>query len=177
MLSAGRAGVLGATQSARRCSSRFQAERSLAVGAGPEEAAAAIPPFGHSVPAGSGRADSGDAAAIADFRKRTWNRSRMRTKLGVACWTRSSGCIRLVNAGCLLGWVKRWLEIAVVEDDGNGGHHRTNRVRRERKWTPQGAPISPLVSSIHMRRFTLGGRRWATLGGSTRKSSIAWTTS
>ena len=101
----------------------------------------------------------------------------MRSELGVACWTRSSACIRLVNAGCLLGWVKRWLEMAVVEDDGNGGQRCTNRVRRERKGTPHRAPISPLLSSIHMRRFILGGRRWATLGGSTRKSSTAWTTS
>ena len=89
----------------------------------------------------------------------------MRTELGVACWTRSSACIRLVNARCLLGWVKRWLEIAVVEDDGNGGQRCTNRARRERKGTPQRAPISPLLSSIHRHRFILG---WKTLGHARR---------
>ena len=89
----------------------------------------------------------------------------MRAELGVACWTRSSACIRLVNAGCLLGWVKRWLEVAVVEDDGKCGQRRTNRWRRERKATPQGAPIAPLLSSIHMRRFILG---WKTLGHARR---------
>lgn len=64
-----------------------------------------------------------------------------------------------------------------MEDDGTGGQRCTNRVRRERKGAPHRAPISPLLSSIHMRRFILGGRRRATLGGSTRESSTAWTTS
>ena len=47
------------------------------------------------------------------------------------------------------------------EDDGRGGRRRTNRARRERKGTPQGAPISPLFSNIYMRRFILG---WKVLG-------------
>ena len=51
--------------------------------------------------------------------------------------------------------------MAVEEDDGQGGKRRTNRARRERKGTPQGAPISPLLSNIYMRRFMLG---WKTLG-------------
>ena len=56
----------------------------------------------------------------------------------------------------MLGWVKAWLEMAVEEDDGKGGTRRTNRARRERKGTPQGAPISPLLSNLYMRRFILG---------------------
>ena len=63
---------------------------------------------------------------------------------------------RRVSDGRLLGWVKAWLEMAVEEDDGRGGRRRTNRARRERKGTPQGAPISPLFSNIYMRRFILG---------------------
>ena len=68
---------------------------------------------------------------------------------------------RRVSDGRMLGWVRRWLEMAVAEDDGKGGKRRTNRARRERKGTPQGAPISPLLSNIYMRRFLLG---WKVLG-------------
>ena len=68
---------------------------------------------------------------------------------------------RRVSDGRMLGWIKRWLEMAVVEEDGKGGKRRTNRARRERKGTPQGAPISPLFSNIYMRRFLLG---WKLLG-------------
>ena len=63
---------------------------------------------------------------------------------------------RRVSDGRLLGLIKAWLEAPVEEDDGEGGRHRTNRARRERKGTPQGSPASPLLSSIYMRRFILG---------------------
>ena len=68
---------------------------------------------------------------------------------------------RRVSDGRLLGWIKAWLEMPLEEDDGTGGKRRTNRARRERKGTPQGAPISPLISNIYMRRFILG---WKVLG-------------
>ena len=68
---------------------------------------------------------------------------------------------RRVSDGRLLGWVKAWLEMVVEQDDGHGGRRRTNRARRERKGTPQGSPISPLLSNIYMRRFILG---WKVLG-------------
>ena len=63
---------------------------------------------------------------------------------------------RRLSDGRMLGWIKAWLEMAVEEDDGEGGTRRTNRARRERKGTPQGAPISPLLSNLYMRRFILG---------------------
>ena len=68
---------------------------------------------------------------------------------------------RRVSDGRVLGWIKAWLEMAVEEDDGQGGRRRTNRARRERRGTPQGSPISPLFSNIYMRRFIVG---WKALG-------------
>ena len=68
---------------------------------------------------------------------------------------------RRVSDGRMLGLIKAWLEMPVEEDDGEGGKRRTNRARKERKGTPQGSPISPLLSNLYMRRFILG---WNTLG-------------
>ena len=72
---------------------------------------------------------------------------------------------RRVSDGRMLWLIKAWLEMPVVEEDGDGGTRRTNRARRERKGTRQGAPISPLLSNIYMRRFTLG---WKALGHARR---------
>ena len=77
---------------------------------------------------------------------------------------------RRVSDGRLLGWIKAWLEMPVEEDDGTGGKRRTNRARRERKGTPQGAPISPLFSNIYMRRFILGWKVLAMPGALVRRS-------
>ena len=68
---------------------------------------------------------------------------------------------RRVSDGRMLGLIKAWLEMPVEEDNGKGGKRRTNRARRERKGTPQGAPISPCLSNLYMRRFILG---WKALG-------------
>ena len=68
---------------------------------------------------------------------------------------------RRISDGRMLGLIKAWLEMPVEEDDGKGGKRRTNRARKERKGTPQGSPISPLLSNVYMRRFVLG---WKTLG-------------
>jgi len=72
---------------------------------------------------------------------------------------------RRVSDGRMLGLIKAWLEMPVEEDDGKGGKRRTNRARRERKGTPQGAPISPTLSNRYMRRFILG---WKVLGHARR---------
>ena len=93
---------------------------------------------------------------------------------------------RRVSDGKVLGLIKAWLEMAVEEDDGKGGKRRTNRARRERKGTPQGSPISPLLSErSHIRcsvTSTCGasywvGSDWVTLGASVRRSSAMPTTS
>ena len=75
---------------------------------------------------------------------------------------------RRISDGRMLGLIKAWLEMPVEEDDGEGGKRRTNRARRERKGTPQGSPISPLLSNIYMRRFILG---WKALGYARRYRS------
>ena len=77
---------------------------------------------------------------------------------------------RRVSDGRMLGWIKAWLEMAVEEDDGEGGTRRSNRARRERKGTPQGAPVSSLFSNLYLRRFVLGWKCWVTPGASTQRS-------
>ncbi len=66
---------------------------------------------------------------------------------------------RRVSDRQLLALIKQWLVVAVEEDDGRGGRRRTNRARRERRGIPQGAPISPLLSNLYMRRLVLGWKR------------------
>ena len=58
----------------------------------------------------------------------------------------------------MLALLKQWLQMPVEESDGRGGQRRSNPARREQRGTPQGAPISPLLSNLYMRRFVLGGK-------------------
>ena len=73
---------------------------------------------------------------------------------------------RRVVDGAMLHLIKMWLEAPVEETDERGNKHRTTRNRDEGRGTPQGAPISPLLSNLYMRRFVLG---WKTAG--TREAS------
>jgi RNA-directed DNA polymerase len=61
----------------------------------------------------------------------------------------------------LLHLLKQWLQMAVEETDERGCKQRTTRNKDEGKGTPQGAPISPLLANLYMRRFVLG---WKELG-------------
>jgi group II intron reverse transcriptase/maturase len=68
---------------------------------------------------------------------------------------------RRVVDGAMLHLIKMWLEGPVEETDERGNRHRSTRNRDEERGTPQGAPISPMLSNLYMRRFVLG---WKKLG-------------
>ena len=68
---------------------------------------------------------------------------------------------RRVSDKAMLHLIKEWLEAPVEETNERGNHQRTTRNRDKKRGTPQGAPISPLLSNLYMRRFVLG---WKTLG-------------
>src|SRR5215469_6719842 len=68
---------------------------------------------------------------------------------------------RRVVDGAMLHLIKMWLQAPVEETDEHGRKHRSTRNRDEGRGTPQGAPISPLLSNLYMRRFVLG---WKQLG-------------
>jgi len=68
---------------------------------------------------------------------------------------------RRVSDTALMHLVKMWLVAPVEEKDARGHVHRTTRNKDTGRGTPQGAPISPLLANLYMRRFVLG---WKTLG-------------
>ena len=68
---------------------------------------------------------------------------------------------RRISDGRMLRLIKMWLEAPVEESDGKGNRRRTTRNKDQGMGTPQGAPISPLLSNIYMRRFVKG---WKTGG-------------
>jgi group II intron reverse transcriptase/maturase len=68
---------------------------------------------------------------------------------------------RRISDRHMLHLIKMWLIVPVEETDERGRKRRTTRNKDERRGTPQGAPISPLLSNLYMRRFVLG---WKALG-------------
>ena len=68
---------------------------------------------------------------------------------------------RRVSDKHMLHLIKMWLTAPVQESDDRGGKHRTTRNKDQGRGVPQGAPISPLLSNLYMRRFVLG---WKVLG-------------
>jgi group II intron reverse transcriptase/maturase len=63
---------------------------------------------------------------------------------------------RRISDGLMLGLLARWLEMPVEETDDKGNRQRTTRNKDEGRGTPQGAPLSPLLANLYMRRFILG---------------------
>jgi len=68
---------------------------------------------------------------------------------------------RRVSDRHLLHLIKMWLIAPVEETDERGRKQRTTRNKDLKRGSPQGAPISPLLSNLYMRRFILG---WKVLG-------------
>ena len=68
---------------------------------------------------------------------------------------------RRISDGRMLGLIKQWLRLPVEETDDLGRTQRTTVNKDEGRGVPQGAPISPLLSNLYMRRFVLG---WKVLG-------------
>jgi group II intron reverse transcriptase/maturase len=63
---------------------------------------------------------------------------------------------RRVSDRHLLHLIKMWLETPVEETDHRGQKQRTYHNRDQGRGTPQGAPLSPLLANLYMRRFVLG---------------------
>jgi group II intron reverse transcriptase/maturase len=68
---------------------------------------------------------------------------------------------RRVSDAAVLHLIKMWLVAPVEEQNARGHVVRTTRNKDDKRGTPQGAPLSPLLANLYMRRFVVG---WKTLG-------------
>jgi group II intron reverse transcriptase/maturase len=68
---------------------------------------------------------------------------------------------RRIRDGAILHLIKLWLHAPVLEEDEQGQARPPPSGAGPGRGTPQGAPISPLLANLYMRRFILG---WKVLG-------------
>jgi len=68
---------------------------------------------------------------------------------------------RRISDRSMLRLIKMWLQAPVAETNERGHQSRTTRNKDEGRGCPQGAPVSPLLANLYMRRFILG---WKALG-------------
>jgi RNA-directed DNA polymerase len=69
--------------------------------------------------------------------------------------------VRRISDRNILKLIKMWLTAPVEETDNRGRKQRTTPNKDQGRGIPQGAPISPLMANLYMRRFILG---WKMLG-------------
>lgn len=68
---------------------------------------------------------------------------------------------RRISDGSVLALLKSWLLMPIEETDEEGRTRTSNPAREHGRGTPQGAPISPLLANIYLRRFI---RAWKVTG-------------
>ena len=58
-----------------------------------------------------------------------------------------------ISDGAVLALIKQWLKAAVVEKDGKGKHRTIGGGKGNRKGTPQGGVISPLLANLSYNNY------------------------